>query len=323
MRQLTGHPVMVAILVGLVVVNGCSSSSAGPVTEVTDLTTQASTALSTTPATAPGPDYAQLDQLWLDLWATVPAADPAAVRVKVNGFAATDSLTGLREYAFSKTPPADQPIDHYPVRTLTSADTATIDDCLVFTGSDQLQALHFTGKATWANKTWTLQSVTAAGGGLTQSYCIPKPINDTILAAYQKLSAGISSLTEHPKPDDPALDEYTTGTYRSFLQKVLTDLQANSHYVVRYSSKVELNPEVTAYTTGRAYVTDCVDTFPELGEHRADGARVGKEIPAGKQSINEMDLTLEGNQWKASDVRGSHGATCTKRPSSAAIAIVD
>jgi hypothetical protein len=311
---------LIVSLVSLVASFGCTgnepNSGAGK---------PASPATDTVATPLAGPDYDRLDQLWTDMWAAVTASDPASAWAKVDGFTAdNEQFQGLRRYAYSTIPPFDQAVDHNLVRSAaTATGTVTLDDCLVFSGSNRVDALHFAGSATWSDGRWALNIVTAAGGGLDQSHCVPAAVNDAVIGAYRNFVDALQALALQPDPDSPLVNELTTdGPYRAQLQDWLAGLKANGEHAVTYHTGVALSPEVYGYTTGLVSVADCVDAFTEFGQFKADGSRSTPAQAPDTRAAYEVDFSLVTGKWLVNDVRTSYPANCAKSPSSLALAIV-
>jgi hypothetical protein len=299
---------------------GCTGGEeeATPATEPAGVT---STEVDSPTTTVEGPDLNRLKADWVSVWdaANTVEADRSQA---LDGVA--DQLSPEARATLDTALLSDRTrlISHDPAIEA-SGDTATIEDCLVFSEGEPAGASHwYHATATWDpdTGTWTVTTITRND----PVDCVPANLNQAVLDAYQAYWDQTEQYWNPPQPDHPAIATTMVDPLLTYTVETLNRLQADGLRLVDVPP--QLHPEVFFVGSSTfVRVRDCNEPDLDGGVFDAAGNRqpgVPEQRVEGQRDLAEATLVFVDGAWKLSDLNGAADQACEIAPTSEGLPII-
>jgi hypothetical protein len=297
---------------------GCTGGEeeATPATEPAGVT---STEVDSPTTTVEGPDLNRLKADWVSVWdaANTVVADRSQALDGVADQLSPEARATLDTALLSD---RTRTISHDPAIEA-SGDTATIEDCLVFSEGEPAGASHwYHATATWDpdTETWTITTITRND----PVGCVPANLNQAVLDAYQNYWDQTKQYWNPPQPDHPALEQTQTDPHLEHERGLLEQFAADGWHLI--DDPVH-HPEVFLIGDSTfVRISDCQDPDLDGGVFDAGGNRQPgiPERVEGQRDLIEATLVLVDGAWKISDIQGAADRDCEFAPTEQGLPVV-
>ena len=144
-------------------------------------------------------------------------------------------------------------------------------------------------------------------------FCLPEPLNDELLAAYQAFRDAKDAAWDPPDPIHPDLERTMAGEQLGFIRDLLAEHQRDG-IVIRDPAPTD-NAVVFEIGIGTATVSDCTTQTDERGAFDLEtGERLDDLIPPvadGQLDLQSVGLRrTDDGSWKVVDQAGTRDTNC-------------
>jgi hypothetical protein len=156
--------------------------------------------------------------------------------------------------------------------------------------------------------------------------CVPAPIADAAIAAWNNHLAVLEQFWFNRNPADPSIGQVATGPFLDYAVEV-AQRSVDENFQIQGRRAVDRYPEIVEYrSTTEVVIRECGTQNPAYGAFDvASGDRRADLTPAPDptlQGLDEPTLVNEAGAWKVIDRRSSTNASCDVGPSPDGLRIV-
>ena len=286
--------------------------------EETSSTTEATTTTSTTTTTEPAAPSTDPADAVIETWTTLldaartgaPDADQLATIEALAGPATVEQLLAP---LFPEA--SGREIEFFPALTEQGDGTWAIDDCLVMSPGISVGISNWlVGAAEPADDSptgWRISGIQV----INLDPCVPRSIADAAIAGYEAYNDAQAVFYDPPDPENPLVEETTTGSHQLFVLDLIDDLASNGQVLRGRAATV---PEFSAIDSlEEVVIIDCQEVDLDFGVYvEATGERTDRitAIDDGELDLVEATMQLEGGTWKVSDYTVEGDVACRTPP---------